>query len=171
MTEEETKIAKEKYGINEKQLAFCELYIELDNAQKSYMIAYENENMNTSGVNGSKLLKKDNIAKYLAERKQNMLKNNRIGNKEEVLAFWTKTMFDPNTSINARLDASKLLGKNLGLLNENVNINHAHDFEINLLGMDKVEQISSNIINQQNKLIEQEEYQEADYEEVEESAE
>ena len=73
MTEEEAKLAKEKYGLNEKQLAFCELYIQNGNAQKSYMIAYENDNMNTSGVNGSKLLKKENITKYIAEGKKKML--------------------------------------------------------------------------------------------------
>lgn len=169
MTEEETKIAKEKYGINEKQLAFCELYLQNGNAQKSYMIAYENENMNTSGVNGSKLLKKENIAKYIAEGKKKIHSQNRIATEEDILKFWTSTMTNPEYKVIERVKASELLAKNKGMLNDKIDI--THDVEINL-GFDPTELIEHKIIDQKHKQIEaNDEYYDAEYVYIDESFE
>lgn len=73
MTQDEARLAKEKYKLTDKQLAFCELYLENQNAQRSYMIAYKNDNANTAGVNSTKLMKKEKIASYIAEGKKKML--------------------------------------------------------------------------------------------------
>lgn len=164
MNEEETKLAKEKYKLTDKQIAFCEVYLETENARTSYQIAYENDNLNTSGVNGHKLLQLEKVTKYIAERKQELLSDNRVATKEMTLKFWTTTMLNPSLSMRDRIDASKLLGKHQGLLDSTLNVNHQMDFDIKL-----IDSAQNNIIDQHTKAIEQkdDELYEADYEEVE----
>lgn len=128
------------------------------------MIAYENDNMNTSGVNGSKLLKKENIAKCIADGKKKIHSQNRILSEEDILKFWSSTVSNPDHKINDRMKASELLAKNKGMLNDKIDI--THDVEINL-GFE-IESATNQIIEHKVKSIEanEEYYTEADYEDI-----
>ncbi|MCH4825769.1 terminase small subunit [Planococcus halocryophilus] len=164
----EAKTTKEKYGLNERQLTFCELYLQNGNATKSYMISYETDNTNTAAVNGSNLLKKENITKMIADGKKKLLSQNRILSEEDILKFWSTTVSNPEYKINDRMKASELLAKNKGMLNDKIDI--THDVEINL-GFDPaalIESSTNQIIEQKNKAIKHDDYYEADYDDVNE---
>lgn len=140
-------------GLNDRQAHFAELYIQSGELGKSYAIAYEKDNQSAASVGASKMMKKEKVVKYLAERKKQIHSNKRIATEEDILIFWTATMTDPNGKTVDRIKASELLGKNKGMLTDNIKIAHSHDFEINLLGMNGIEQIGSNIINQKDPLL------------------
>lgn len=99
-----------------KQKAFCDYYIETGNASEAYKKAGYKD-FKSAGVQGSKNLKKPNIAAYLNERMSQQDKK-RVADADEVIAFYTAVMrgevkdqFGLEASLSDRLNAGKELMK------------------------------------------------------------
>ena len=74
-----------------KQKAFCDYYIESNNATESYKKAYSCKSSRTAEVNGCKLLRNTNIEYYINQRIKK-IENNRIASATEVLEYLTRVM-------------------------------------------------------------------------------
>lgn len=57
-----------KYAIfTEKMKKFCRAYAQSGNATQAYMEAYDTQNRNIAAVEGGRLLRRDDVTKYLEE--------------------------------------------------------------------------------------------------------
>ena len=74
-----------------KQKAFCDYYIESNNATESYKKAYSCKSSRTAEVNGCKLLINTKIEDYINQRIKK-IENNRIASATEVLEYLTRVM-------------------------------------------------------------------------------
>ena len=74
-----------------KQKAFCDYYIESNNATESYKKAYSCKSSRTAEVNGCKLLRNTKIEDYINQRIKK-IENNRIASATEVLEYLTRVM-------------------------------------------------------------------------------
>ena len=68
-------------GISAKMKAFCYAYMRLNNATEAYLEAYDTDNRQTAALEGSKLLKRDDITEFLAELNKPLV--NKITNERE----------------------------------------------------------------------------------------
>lgn len=111
------------YGLNKKQVLFCEEYIKTLNATQSYMSVY-NCTYHTAKVSACRLLTNDNIKKYIEERYKNVEKS-KIADANEVLEYFTRVMrgeekdtlgFD--ASLKDRNKAGELLAKRYKLFED-----------------------------------------------------
>lgn len=68
-------------GLSPKQQKFCQEYIKCCDATKAYLAAYDTTNTKLAGVEGSLLLKRDDITQYLAELNKPLV--NQINNDRE----------------------------------------------------------------------------------------
>ena len=126
--------------LNEKQKAFADFYIENLNATESYMKAYECS-YDTARTNGSRLLAKANIKKYIDDIMSSK-DESRIASQDEILQILTdiargiteeevvqfsqlgeelRTTRKP--TIKDRMKASELLGKRYKLFADKVEAN------------------------------------------------
>lgn len=101
--------------MNEKQRAFADYYIELDNATEAAKRAGYSER--TAHSLGSRLLKHVEVQNYIKERMASKEKS-RIADQDEILDFLTKVMRGEvldqmgfETSVRDRKDAAIQLGK------------------------------------------------------------
>ena len=74
-----------------KQKAFCDYYIESNNATESYKKAYSCKSSRTAEMNGCKLLRNTKIEDYINQRIKK-IENNRIASATEVLEYLTRVM-------------------------------------------------------------------------------
>lgn len=77
--------------LSERQELFCEYYLGCFNATESYRMISPDATDNTCRVEGSKMLKKPNVAKYLRERMEGM-KEDIVSSSQEVLNFYSEVM-------------------------------------------------------------------------------
>lgn len=131
-----------EHGLNERQLRFADLYIELGNASEAYRKAgYEASTEKTITVNASRLLANDNVKSYIDSRLADAQKK-RIASADDVLEFLSSVMngkatgktlrgvgggdqviSDIEPSIAEKTKAAELLGKRHRLFTEQVDIN------------------------------------------------
>ena len=109
--------------LNPKQILFCEEYIKTLNATKSYMEIYKCTKQSAERQ-GSRLLKKVEIKKYIEERLQKVNKQ-KIADADEILEFLTSTLRGEikdqlgfETSVKDRIKAGELLAKRYRLFEE-----------------------------------------------------
>lgn len=121
------------FKLTKKQKQFVEEYLITENATASYRRAYGQEDTNSASVGGSKTLKKDKIQAEIKRRKEQFQKDIRIASPEELLIKLTHMINDPDLKATEQLRAVELLGKNLGLFNDNQNNNANPTFTINLI--------------------------------------
>ena len=93
-------------GLTPKQRAFVEAY--QGNASQAAIEA--GYSAKTAEWQGPQLLQKPHVREAIKKR-QDIESRERIANRQERQAFWTKIMFDPNENMKDRLRASELLGK------------------------------------------------------------
>lgn len=117
----------DKFDLNPKQRAYCDLYLELGNQTQAYKRAYKIENDGTARTQASILMKKPNIKAYIEYRMEQFSKE-KIASAEELLTFWTDVMrgkvkdqFGLDTSLNDRLNASRLLSTRVFATGDNKN--------------------------------------------------
>lgn len=77
--------------LSERQELFAEYYLGCFNATESYRRISPDATDNTCRVEGSKMLKKPNVAKYLRERMESM-KEEVVSSNQEVLNFYSEVM-------------------------------------------------------------------------------
>ena len=98
--------------MNERHKRFAELYASCTNATEAAKGAGYSEK--TAGSQGQRLLKKVEIANYIADL-QEQAQSERIADVEQVREFWSRIMRDPNEKTANRLKASEMLAKAGGL--------------------------------------------------------
>lgn len=131
-----------EHGLNERQLRFSDLYIELGNATQAYKDAgYDTTDEATINSNASRLLRNDKVKSYIDSR-LSKAHEKRIADGDEVLATLTAIMRGERTgktlrgvgmgeqvvsdiepSIGEITKAAELLGKRHRLFTEQVDIN------------------------------------------------
>lgn len=131
-----------EHGLNERQLRFADLYIELGNATQAYKDAgYDTTDEATINSNASRLLRNDKVKSYIDSR-LSKAHERRIADGDEVLATLTAIMRGERTgktlrgvgmgeqvvsdiepSIGEITKAAELLGKRHRLFTEQVDIN------------------------------------------------
>ena len=77
--------------LTDKQLLFCEYYLETLNQSESYRRVAPHVADTTARVEASKLMKKPNIRKYINERLESM-KEAIVVDKQELLNFYSEVM-------------------------------------------------------------------------------
>ena len=105
----------ENFGLNEKQLAFCDYYLQCNNAGMAYKKAYDplgEKDLKIGGcyTNGCRLLKKEKVQNYLTI-KRSLIKSERLMETEEILAELNSLALDPSVKPSDRIRALELLGK------------------------------------------------------------
>lgn len=131
-----------EHGLNERQLRFADLYIELGNATQAYKDAgYDTTDEATINSNASRLLRNDKVKSYIDSR-LSKAHEKRIADGDEVLATLTAIMRGERTgktlrgvgmgeqvvsdiepSIGEITKAAELLGKRHRLFTEQVDLN------------------------------------------------
>lgn len=131
-----------EHGLNERQLRFADLYLELGNASEAYRQAgYKADNNSTVETNSSKLLGNTKVKSYIDSR-LSKAHEKRIADGDEVLATLTAIMRGERTgktlrgvgmgeqvvsdiepSIGEITKAAELLGKRHRLFTEQVDLN------------------------------------------------
>ncbi|MDA1777463.1 terminase small subunit [Bacillus cereus group sp. BY9-3LC] len=131
-----------EHGLNERQLRFADLYIELGNASEAYRQAgYEGKNESTINATASNLLRNPKVKLYIDSR-LSKAHEKRIADGDEVLATLTAIMRGERTgktlrgvgmgeqvisdiepSIGEITKAAELLGKRHRLFTEQVDLN------------------------------------------------
>lgn len=131
-----------EHGLNERQLRFADLYIELGNATQAYKDAgYDTTDEATINSNASRLLRNDKVKSYIDSR-LSKAHEKRIADGDEVLATLTAIMRGERTgktlrgvgmgeqvvsdiepSISEITKAAELLGKRHRLFTEQVDLN------------------------------------------------
>lgn len=53
--------------LTQKQKNFCHVYLETGNAAEAYLSAYNTNNQQTAYIEGARMLRRDDITKYIAE--------------------------------------------------------------------------------------------------------
>lgn len=98
--------------MNERHKRFAEFYASCANATEAAKKAGYSDK--TAGSQGQRLLKKVEIANYIADL-QEQAQSERIANVEQVREFWSRIMRDPKEKTANRLKASEMLAKAGGL--------------------------------------------------------
>lgn len=98
--------------MNERHKRFAEFYASCSNATEAAKKAGYSDK--TAGSQGQRLLKKVEIANYIADL-QEQAQSERIADVEQVREFWSRIMRDPNEKTANRLKASEMLAKAGGL--------------------------------------------------------
>lgn len=131
-----------EHGLNERQLRFADLYIELGNATQAYKEAGYEATGNQAESGASRLLRHAKVSAYIEKRLQKAHEK-RVADGDEVLAFLSAVMrgevedevlaFDPETArfsreskrsdTRDRVKAGELLGKRHRLFTEQVDLN------------------------------------------------
>lgn len=162
---------KNEHGLNEREKQFVENYIFNGRiGTKAYMMAYDNDNYNSSAVKANKLLKKDKIQAEIARREQETKEHNltHIASPDDILKFYTQVMINPDNKLDQRMKAGEYLGKSMGLFNDNQNQGNT-TFQINLVS-DEHNNKQVEFVQMPVKQLEYQEYTDdeyIDYEEVE----
>ena len=131
--------------LTEKQKAFCDYYIETNNATDSYYRAgYKVRTDGAARANASRLLTNDNIREYIDHRLKE-LEDKRIANAKEVLEYLTSVLREEvdeevvvvegigdgsseakiirkAVGIRERNKAAELLGRRYALFTDNVDV-------------------------------------------------
>jgi phage terminase small subunit len=130
--------------MTEKQKQFCDEYLTDCNAARSYKAVYKTTNDETARVNGSKLLTKTNIKKYIDEQLQK-IHSEKTASAQEIMEYLTAVMRGESQSEvvvvegtgdgcssarlvrkapdeKERLKSAELLGKRFGLFKETVEL-------------------------------------------------
>ncbi|HHI3608511.1 TPA: terminase small subunit [Bacillus anthracis] len=131
-----------EHGLNERQLRFADLYLELGNASEAYRQAgYECKNKRTVETASSRLLRNVRVKAYINGR-LSKLHEKRVASADEVLAYLTsvmegravgsvvigegmgsQTIEDITPTVTERTKAAELLGKRHRLFTEQVDLN------------------------------------------------
>ncbi|HDR7786442.1 terminase small subunit [Bacillus cereus group sp. Bc252] len=131
-----------EHGLNERQLRFADLYLELGNASEAYRQAgYECKNKRTVETASSRLLRNVRVKAYINGMLSKMSEK-RVASAEEVLAYLTSVMEgkavgsvvigegmgsqiieDITPTVTERTKAAELLGKRHRLFTEQVDLN------------------------------------------------
>lgn len=123
--------------LTRKQQAFVDCYIGHMNATQAYKEAgYQAKNDNVAGVSAHRLLKDDKIAKAIDERLA-QIESDRIANATQVLEFLTAKMLDEEAKDADRIASAKLLGQNMKLFTDKVEVDQDVSFEINIVSPDE----------------------------------
>ena len=117
--------------LTEKQMKFVENYLIYENASKSYMIAYEQEDENAAAVGGNRLMKLDKVKAEIGKRKAE-IKIKGIATPEDLLQFWTNALADTNEAMGNRLKASENMGKYYAMFVDRVETTGQTEFVINI---------------------------------------
>ena len=127
--------------MTEKQKLFCDEYLKDLNGTRAYRTIYKHvKNDNVAGVLANKLLKKDEITKYINKRLEE-IHNENTADIQEVMEYLTSVMRGKSKSNvlalagdgfqeviakppdeKERLKAAELLGKRFGMFKDNVDI-------------------------------------------------
>lgn len=126
-----------EHGLNERQLRFADLYIELGVATEAYKQAgFDCKTKKSIEAASSRLLRDVRVKSYINGRLSEMSKG-RVASAEEVLAYLTSVMEgraigttvagfnieDTTPSVAERTKAAELLGKRHRLFTEQVELN------------------------------------------------
>ena len=111
-------------GLTEKMKAFCRAYYANNgNATQAYLTAYNSDNPVNASIEGSKLLKRDDIQEYLHTLNKPLEK--KAQNEREKKRQWLWDMINnPSVSESDRLRAMDILNK---MDSEYININRNID--------------------------------------------
>lgn len=132
---------KNRYGLTELQMRFCDEYIKDTNGTRAYKAAYPHTRKDsTAAVHASQLLKREEIKAYIDKRLKEM-HDQRTADAKEVLEYLTSVMRGESRSEvlvfvgkgrqeaivkgpdeSQRLRAAELLGKRYGMFSVNVNM-------------------------------------------------
>lgn len=128
------------YGLNERQMQFCEYYVKNGSAGLSYQKAYDPDGsrglkMGSCYSNGHRLLKSEKINNYL-NILRSQIKTERVLSAEDILGELTEIAQDFGTKTSDKLRALELLGKHLALWQDKVNVSNDMVIEVNLTGME-----------------------------------
>lgn len=127
--------------MTEKQKLFCDEYLKDTNATRAYLTVYANCKSATSAAPlASKLLKKEEIQKYISEKMEE-IHNENTADIQEVMEYLTSVLRGESASAvlmmsgngmqkvtekppdeKERLKAAELLGKRFGMFKDNVDI-------------------------------------------------
>lgn len=127
--------------MTEKQKLFCDEYLKDTNATRAYLTVYANCKSATSAAPlASKLLKKEEIQKYIS-KKMEEIHNENTADIQEVMEYLTSVLRGKSASAvlmmsgngmqkvtekppdeKERLKAAELLGKRFGMFKDNVDI-------------------------------------------------
>lgn len=127
--------------MTEKQKLFCDEYLKDTNATRAYLTVYANcKSANSAAPLASKLLKKEEIQKYISEKMEE-IHNENTADIQEVMEYLTSVLRGESASAvlmmsgngmqkvtekppdeKERLKAAELLGKRFGMFKDNVDI-------------------------------------------------
>lgn len=127
--------------MTEKQKLFCDEYLKDTNATRAYLTVYANCKSATSAAPlASKLLKKEEIQKYISEKMEE-IHNENTADIQEVMEYLTSVLRGESASAvlmmsgngmqkvtekppdeKERLKAAELLGKRFGMFTDNVDV-------------------------------------------------
>lgn len=127
--------------MTEKQKLFCDEYLKDTNATRAYLTVYANCKSATSAAPlASKLLKKEEIQKYISEKMEE-IHNENTADIQEVMEYLTSVLRGKSASAvlmmsgngmqkvtekppdeKERLKAAELLGKRFGMFTDNVDV-------------------------------------------------
>lgn len=99
--------------LNIKQKRFADFYIQSGNATESYIKAGYTAEGHSAEANASRLLRNDEVLKYIEQRNSHMDVQS-IADIEETKRFWTQIMRDENVDLKDRLKASEYIAKTNG---------------------------------------------------------
>lgn len=128
----------EKETLNARDKRFCEEYVANGyNASKAYLVTHDVA-QSTAGNSGYRLLKKASIQNYIRELEKDIFTNNHINaehiaNELATMAFREITKED-SLSYNDKIKALELLGKQLSLYTQKVDMAGSADININIVG-------------------------------------
>lgn len=116
------------------QQKFADEYIKCGNAAQAYRIAYPKiKNQRTAESAGSRMLRKDKVAEYIAERNR-AIQNDNIADMQEVKEFWTKVLRNKGEETKERLKASEFIAKTNGAFIEKLQVEQDTTLSINING-------------------------------------
>lgn len=127
--------------MTEKQKLFCDEYLKDTNATRAYLAVYDNcKSAISAAPLASKLLKKEEIQKYISEKMEE-IHNENTADIQEVMEYLTSVLRGESASAvlmmsgngmqkvtekppdeKERLKAAELLGKRFGMFKDNVDI-------------------------------------------------
>ena len=127
--------------MTEKQKLFCDEYLKDTNATRAYLAVYDNcKSAISAAPLASKLLKKEEIQKYISEKMEE-IHNENTADIQEIVEYLTSVMRAKSESYvmimngngmqkaiqkppdeKERLKAAELLGKRFGMFTENVDV-------------------------------------------------
>jgi len=103
--------------LNENQILFCRMYVMGGHSNKEcYQIAYPNSNPTSAESNSSRLLKRDDIKRYINLLLDELEENVEISDKEIIREL--KRIAFRGKNENARIKALSILGEITGLLGD-----------------------------------------------------